>query len=241
MRRLYFALISFAIVVIFGGITLAAVKNHVSAPVNERVMTIGGSVAHGWKDVKGEGYLHRAFQTYQKVTNVKYSFYDRTIVGANGHQLATMYKGDYTKWLTTVHPTVVVISWGLLNDALPKTTYADFAMYLKQEIQTALKYHAVVLIVSPPVTKATYTQYPIQVEKYDKQEQLVVKQLQNPNVYYIDLMNQMKEYLKAHHQTYKPYSHDGWHPNEKGHILAGSLLEKDINKIFGKGPILFKN
>ncbi len=239
-RRLYFTGTVIAIIVIVGGIFVATESHHRSIPVNEKVMTIGGSVAHGWKDVKGEGYLHRALQTYQTATNVFYAYYNRTIVGANGHQLATMYKGDYSKWLTAIHPTVVVLSWGLLNDALPKTTYSKFAYYLKQEIQEALQYHAVVLVVSPPITKAAYTQYPIQEKNYDKQEALVVKSLKNPNVYYIDLLNQMKAYLKAHHQTYKPYEGDGWHPNTRGHILAGNLLEQDILNIFGKGPISFK-
>lgn len=241
LHRFYYAGLVLAALVVTGGIAIAAGKHHIATPaIKERVMAIGGSVAHGWKDVKGEGYLHRAFQTYQKATDVSYTYYDRTIVGANGHQLATMYKGDYSRWLNALHPTIVVISWGLLNDALPKTTYADFAKYLKQEISEALRDHAVVLVVSPPITKATYTQYPVQEEKYDQQEALVVKSLKNPNVYFIDLMNQMKSYLKSHHQTYKLYKGDGWHPNTRGHILAGSLLEKDIYAIFGKGPIVIK-
>ncbi len=239
-RLMYFSTLGTTTLVLVGGIAYAAASVKASAPT-EKVMTIGGSVAHGWKDVKSEGYLHRALQELETATFVPYAFYDRTIVGANGHQLATMYKGDYTKWLNSIHPTVVIISWGLLNDALPKVPYHEFAMYLKQEILEALTYHAVVLVVSPPVTKATYTQYPVQVEKYDTKEHLVVKALNNKNVYFIDLMNQMKGYLKAHHQTYKPYSHDGWHPNEKGHILAGQILEKNLLRLFGKQPIAFKN
>lgn len=221
--------------------SLANITRSKPATSQEKVMIIGGSVAYGWKDIKGEGYLHRAFQSYSRYTNQPYLYFNRAIVGANGHQLATMYKGRYTNWLTTIQPTIVVISWGLLNDALPKTSYSAFAMYLRQEIARALSYHTVVLVVSPPITRATYTQYPVQEVEYNKVEEQVVKSFHNQNVYYIDLLDQMKSYLAMHNQTYKPYEGDGWHPNTRGHILAGQLLAEDLIKLFGKGPITFSN
>lgn len=204
-------------------------------------MTIGGSIAHGWKALHSYGYLQRAFAALTDTTSTRYAYYDRTIVGADGTQLATMYKGRYRQWLEAVKPQIVVISWGLLNDALTKVTQAHFRMYLRQEIQQALSMHAVVFVVTPPVTKATYTQFKVQQPMYVRSEFEVVAQFHNPNVQLFDVFDQMKQYLTSHHQTYKPYMGDGWHPNTAGHILAGKLLYADILEHYKGNPIVFSS
>lgn len=205
-----------------------------------RVMGIGGSIAQGQKDPHKNGYLQRAFSTLSNQTSATYKYYDRAISGANSTQLATLYKGDYSKWMSTIHPQVVVISWGLLNDALPHTPMAAFKDYLNQEISEALATHAVVLVVTPPVTEASYTKVPQQEEEYTQAEIQTVSSLRDKNVYLFDVFHQMKQYLISHHQTIAPYVGDGNHPNTKGHELAGSLLCHDIIKQFGTSPIRFR-
>lgn len=206
---------------------------------SERFMTIGGSVAHGWAAKDNVGYLQRAFQTLSTHTDTLYQYYDRTIVGADGTQLATLYKGDYTKWLDNVKPQIVIISWGLLNDAFTKVTQTHFRFYLNHEIQLALSRHAVVFVVTPPVTKATYTEFKVQQPEYVHTESELVYHLHNPNVRLFNVFRQMEAYLTAHHQTYVPYMGNGWHPNTAGHILAGDLLYQDIIQTYGEHPIHF--
>lgn len=196
------------------------------------VMTIGGSVAHGWKDTVGSGYLPRAFSKLQVATHHDYHVYDRTIVGANSTQLATMYKGDYDKWFESVQPQIVVISWGLLNDAKPSVPYSQFEKYIRQEIGDALHHKAIVFLVTPPVTKASYTEFEKQEFAYARAEVHAARSFHSPNVYVFDVFDQMKSYLRAHNLSYVPYAADGWHPNTAGHILAGELLFVDMHREF---------
>lgn len=208
-----------------------------SSPTVERVMVIGGSVAHGWKAAHNDGYLQRAFQAMSDHTPTHYVYYDRTIVGTDGTQLATLYKGRYSAWLAAIRPQVVVISWGLLNDAYTKVTQVAFRAHLLKETRQALAEHAVVLLVTPPVTKATYTEFRVQQPQYVQSELDVVKIMDSPDVILFNVFAQMKAYLVNHHQTYVPYMGDGWHPNTAGHILAGTLLYQDLRARFGEHPI----
>jgi acyl-CoA thioesterase-1 len=98
----------------------------------------------------------------------------------------------------------------------------------------ALDRHAVVLIVTPPVTKASYTQYRTVEPLYLNNEMQVARSFHSPNVFVFDVFDQMKAYLVAHHQTYVPYMADGWHPNTRGHALAGRLLDQDLLREFGQ-------
>ncbi len=203
------------------------------------VLAIGGSVAHGWKDTTGPGYLARAFQELSLRSKTSYHYIDRTIVGANGLQLATLYKNHYLGWLHSFAPKVVVISWGLLNDALPKTPMSTFDFHIHQEIAEALSIHAVVLMVTPPVTKATYTQFKLQEPRYVRHEIRVAKSFNSPNVVVCDVFDQMRSYIVSHKQSYKMYMGDGWHPNSAGHILAGHLLYNDIIAHYGNKAIAY--
>ncbi|WP_188881370.1 SGNH/GDSL hydrolase family protein [Alicyclobacillus cellulosilyticus] len=206
----------------------------------ERVMTIGGSVAHGWKDSEHLGFLRRAFIELTNHTPTAYQYIDRTIIGANGTQLDTMYKGKYETWLNTDKPQIVVIAWGLLNDARPKTPMDQFLLHLRNEVNEALAHHAVVFIVTPPVTRASYTQYPTAQQAYVDAEVKFVQDLNDPNVYVFDVFDQMKDYLTRTHQTYEPYMGDGWHPNTAGHVLAGRILYQNLIQTFGTQPIVFQ-
>lgn len=199
-----------------------------------RVMTVGGSVAHGWNDPEHSGYLHRAFVTLSRQYGVYYAVYDKTIVGANAEQLQqTLYQGDYEKWLVWYHPNIVVISWGLLNDCLPKTPIAQFDSAIRQEIEEALRAGALVFVVTPPVTKASYTQYLVQEQAYVNAELALVQQLHNPKLYMFDVYDQMKQYIAANQLKYQTFSADGWHPNSAGHQLAASFMVSAIDAAFG--------
>lgn len=205
------------------------------------VVTVGGSVAHGWDDKAGGGFLHRTFQTLNATTSVTYAVYDKTIIGANAVQLQdTLYKGDYEKWLGWFRPNVVLISWGLLNDCLPNTPMPVFQKYLGQEITEALRHKAVVFIVTPPVTRASYTKYKTQEQAYVDKEISLVRSMRNPNVRIFDVYDEMKRYLTTHHQTYMPYMSNGWHPNSAGHALAAQLLVQDISGQYGDQPPKFR-
>jgi hypothetical protein len=212
-----------------------------------KVMTVGGSVAKGWKDDGWEkwkegwygGYLVRAVQELRAVTHLQYTVVDHTIVGANGSQLDTLYAGQYLRWLERDKPDVVAISWGILNDVRPKTPISVFRAKIQEEIRTALSHHAVVFIITPPVTEESYTDYRTQEEIYVQNEVQAAKAFHSPNVYVFDVFHQMKAYLKSHHQTILPYKGNSWHPNKRGHMLAGHILFEDIYRVFHENPVSF--
>lgn len=217
-------------------LSVTKILEHTRAPFVPpvHVMAIGGSIVKGDDDPSGDSYLERAFQSLGAHTHTKYVYFNKAIYGANGTQLATMYKGQYETWLKQIHPGVVVISWGLLNDALPNTAMAAFQNYIRQEIQEALSAKAIVLVVTPPVTEAAVVKYPTQEFRYVVSEMNLVKQLHNPNVVGFDLFDQMLAYLRKHHQTYAMYEGDANHPNRAGHILAGRLLYQDMLNHYGE-------
>jgi lysophospholipase L1-like esterase len=206
----------------------------------ENVLAIGGSMAYGWKDANNDSYIERAFAGLSASTNVNYTYYNHAIVGASTANFITQDEAAYKSWLNTLHPGVVVISFGLLDDMVQKTTPSVFESDLKTEISLALSAHAVVLVVTPPVTYASYTSAAQATSQFITEEKQVVNSFHGQNVKFFDLYDQMLAYLAAHHQTYQPYEGDNWHPNTAGHILAGSMLENDIVTVLGQGPLVYK-
>jgi len=199
-----------------------------------RMMVIGGSVAHGWKAQNNDGYLQRAVKGFAQFTSGRIAYYDRTIVGADGTLMATQYKGAYEKWMKSIKPNVVLISWGLLDDAYAHIAVSQFERFLAIEVDEALRAHAVVLIVTPPVTEASYTQYRVVQPQYIRSEFALVRHLHSPDVRLLDVFDAMKRYLLVHHQTVQMYAGDGWHPNTLGHILAGRILLTEMQKTLGR-------
>lgn len=195
-----------------------------------KVMFVGGSIAKGEGAPNQLGYLQQAFLLLTHHGDVQYSYQDEAISGANGHQLATLYKGQYQQWLSASNPQIVVISWGLLNDALPRTPMVEFKHYLKSEIDLALENRAKVFIVTPPVTEATYRRFPQQEQAYASAEMQLVAHMKNPDVLAFDVFDEMKRYIAVHHQTIRVYTADPNHPNAAGHRLAGRLLYRDIRR-----------
>lgn len=200
-----------------------------------RVMTVGSSVARGWDDPIGGGYLARAFRSFTALGGAYYKVYDRAQPGAGVRKIVS----QYPLWLKSVKPQIVVISWGALDNLHNKTPISVFRQQIHWEIQSALAAHAVVFIVTPPITKASYTEYPTQEPFVLDNEMNVAKNFNSKNVYVFDVFDQMKAYLVAHHQTYVPYMADGWHPNAKGHALAGQILYMDMLREFGSKTVAF--
>ncbi|WP_206918518.1 SGNH/GDSL hydrolase family protein [Alicyclobacillus suci] len=204
----------------------------------EKVMIIGGSMAHGWKDPNDNSYLKRAFASLSDSTNTNWVYDDRTTVG--GSPVSLQKKATLQTWLDKDKPQVVVISWGLLNDVYDKTPMNKFNAAFKDEIKKSLAAHAVVLIVTSPVTKATALYDHDQVEQYIQNEVKDASAFHSKNIYFIDLNSTMSTYMKAHNQTWQMYYGDSWHPNQAGHELGGKLLYNELIQTFGTGPILYK-
>lgn len=203
----------------------------------ETVMVVGGSMAHGWKDPHNDSYLKRAFQSLSQTTNTQYTYVDDTVIGGTAVKLGA---SKFDAELQKAHAQVVVLSWGLLNDVSDKTPMATFQQAIHDEIATALKAHAVVLMVTPPVVEATATVNATAVANYISGEFQVANSFHNPNIDLFNLNAQMATYMEAHGQTWKTYYGDSWHPNQAGHQLAGHLLYNDIIQTLGQTPIQYK-
>lgn len=199
------------------------------------VIIFGSSVADGWVDPTGGGYIRRAFVNYQNASAIPYNVISDAVPGAP----ITLEEGMYQQWIDTQHPQVLVISWGTLDDAHAKTPFSVFDSQVRQQIAMGLAAHAVVLVVTPPVTKASYTTYQVQEPAYLAHELAVAESFHSPNVYVFNVFDQMKQYLDAHNQTYLPYMANSWHPNRHGHKLAGQLLFQDMLVQFGLSGIPF--
>lgn len=235
-RTILLAIIALGTLIVSGrsAMTLANVGQGQGTANAEIVMTVGSSVAEGWVDTQG-GYLVRAFASLGKTTGHPYRVVRRAYAGDYSTKVAP----EYVKWLATVHPQVVVISWGGLDDIEAKTPLPNFRAAVRTEIKEALDQRAVVVVVTSPVTRATYTQFPKSQAQFMNAEMAVARSFKSPNVVVADVFDQMKAYLIAHHQTYVPYMADGWHPNAAGHRLAGQLLFADMRQSFGIKSIQF--
>lgn len=197
-----------------------------------RVMIVGSSVADGWKDDRG-GYLRRAFRALSRIDHREIVFINHAIPGLG----AGVLNRYYPSWLETADSQAVVIAWGGLDDAYEHTPLALFADYIRQEIGQALADNNIVMVITPPVSRASYTQYRTLQPLYLDTEMQVAREFHSPDVYVFNVFGLMKAYLRAHDQTYVPYMADGWHPNARGHKLAGELLLMDMLRHFGTQAI----
>ncbi len=211
--------------------TLVAVPPHTATamavlPVR-RVLLVGGSAANGWLDPHRDSYLQRALTTVHTATGQAFKVSDHTIPGETAVGIGW---ARYQRWVRTVHPDIVILSWGLLNDVHQHTPMSAYDAAMLNEIALARQAGADVLLVTPPVTKASATngwplehQY-MQAEIRDAEFYAV----RDKHVHVIDLFSQMQAALTARGQTYRPYSADWAHPNRAGHRLAGQLLAEDL-------------
>ncbi|GGI96918.1 hypothetical protein GCM10010885_03130 [Alicyclobacillus cellulosilyticus] len=199
-----------------------------------RVLVVGGSVAHGWNDSDG-GFIVRAFEAFGG--DEPFEIVNHSAVGDGPVQYAPKFADD----LRRVAPDVLVIAWGTLDDIYNHTPLSAFSAAIRAEIKQALAHRAVVMLVTPPVTKASYTQYRDEEPLYVAAEVAVAHRFDSPNVYVFDVFHEMQAWLTAHRVSYEAYASDGWHPNALGHALAGELLAHDMAKAFGEGPIQFRS
>lgn len=203
-----------------------------------RVLLLGSSVAHGWKDTpKQGGYLHRSFRALSDVTPAHYTVIDKAVPGKGVMTILD----KYPNWLDTYHPNIVVISWGGLDDLYAKTPMTTFDAQIQWQISLALAHHADVFVITPPVSKASYTTYRASQQDLMDNEMHVAQSFNSPNVFVFNVFDQMKEYLDDHHQTYVPYMGDGWHPNSAGHALAADILLQDMMQQFAEKPPIFRS
>ncbi len=202
-----------------------------------RVAVFGGSIAAGWDDNEG-GYIARALRAMSVYDHVAYTIVKKAVPGMAIGQM----QGEFSSVLAKYRPGLVILSWGGLNDAVNKTPVAVFGQDVSAEISAALAQRAAVLVVTPPVTAAAYLDGRHAVPYlYFAEEMKVARAFHSPNVAVCDVYDEMLQYLEDNHLSYKPFEADGWHPNVKGHALAGRLLTEDLTRQFGSRPITFTN
>ena len=213
------------VVAYFAGPILIQTPQYATIPTYGpyNVVTVGGSVSYGWGDPKGGGYLKRAFRSMSTAEGMPY-----TIIAQEWMPTFT----NYAAHLTQIRPNMVVLAYGLLDDLKAKTTITELRLRIYREIKAALQAGSAVLLTTPVITKATYTEYAGIENRYAQAEIQTARSFHNPHVYVFDLLTQMEAYLKTHHQTYIPYMHDGWHPNAAGHALAARILTADMERSF---------
>ncbi|GEO26927.1 hypothetical protein AAC03nite_27120 [Alicyclobacillus acidoterrestris] len=208
-----------------------------STPSDERVLVIGASVAQGQKDTHTQGgYLRRAFHALNLLSDNHFTVIDKAVPGSTVRSI----RKTYLKWLDTVQPNVVVIAWGGLNDLARHTPFPEIQHEVYWQIDTALKHHAAVILVTSPVSPASYTTYRVAQTHLFNSEVATAKRFHSQNVYIFNVFSQMKSYFSTHHEAYQPYMGDGWHPNAHGHELAAQLFIKDWSNTFGTHPIQFQ-
>lgn len=206
-----------------------------SAGTPTRVLIIGSSVARGWVDKGHGGYLGRAFHQVSKEWGTPFQVYNQAMPGKGCLHIVNR----YPTWLNQIHPQIVVIAWGSLDDlhdATPMTTVED---QVKWEIQSALDAHAVVFLATPLVSGPAYGVYKQSEPDYISHELAAANSFNSPNVYEFDLFDRMKGYIAEHRQDYQMYMHDAWHPNTLGHTLAGQLFAGEIEAKFPSHDIEF--
>ncbi len=206
----------------------------------EAVDVFGGSITYGWVDPTHDSFVQRAVATLAASTGVQYHYHNDAIPGFTAKYYEQKFPGRFGRLIKRDHAQIVVLAWGLENDMNSRRTLDTpqaFATALRQEIVQTLAIHAVALVVTPPVTKQLVTVDHSRVYQYIAAEHQVVNALHSPNVVWVNLYTQMDQFLIAHHQSYKLYEGNAWHPNRAGHILAGHILAQDLTRRFGRRPM----
>lgn len=196
------------------------------------VLVVGGSAAAGWRDATGAGYVSRGLTRYAQRAGLTLRIANRAIPGARVVNRLT--QRDLAGWIRRPAPhRLVVLAWGTLNDLRHHTPAPAMARSLHRQIQTALAAHAVVLVITPPVTRASFEEDRLAEPAAVRQELVVAHSFHSPNVYEANVFGAMKQYLAVHHVTYRRLMAGRWHPNTAGHRLAGTLLAHALLKLWG--------
>lgn len=199
----------------------------------QTVLIIGGSAAKGWHDKTGRGYIERGLDQWH--AGAPFRFENRAVPGAtmNNPKIGA----HYLQWLEAYAPRIVVLSWGLLNDLRAGTPWSQIVSQIRQEALWALAQGAVVFIITPPATTATYGVDKAEENAVVDEEMRAVMSMHNPNVYIFDVLHAEERWLILHHQTIQAYMDGPWDPNTQGHILAGKILAAELRARFPRGAV----
>lgn len=192
------------------------------------VLVIGGSAARGWHDTKGPGYIGRALGYWSRQVGIPVRVENHGVPGAP--TTSPWVAERYPVWLAALHPRVVVLAWGLLNDLQVHTPPREVGVMVQQEINQALEAGAQVWVVTPPATLATYTFGKTQEAAMLSQELAVAKRFPTPLVRTFNVLAPMVQRLHADHQSIMPLMHDRWDPSTQGHRIAGAILGQELRQ-----------
>lgn len=209
----------------------------------ETVDVFGGSMTYGWVDPANDSFVRRAMATFSADTSTVYYYHNYAIPGFTAQLYEKRWPGRYRRIIQRDRPQAVVLAWGLENDMSSRQhdSVRTFGAAMQREIAQALAAHAVVLLVTPPVTMELSTIDRHRVGQYIHEEFRVGASFHSPDVLNVNVYSQMMGYMHMHHQTYRKYYGNSWHPNRAGHILAGHLLSKDLSRHFGEAPIHWRS
>ena len=187
------------------------------------VVIVGGSAAAGWHDATGKGYVVRALDALPNRFNIE----NKAIPGSrviNPHVHA-----HFPQWMSSTRGGLLIIAWGYLNDLRLKTPKQAIINEIHWEITEGLETGHTVLIVSPPATEPTFT-FDAQAEQsvWREVSSMARHDFRRSPVYAFNVMSRMKQYIRSHGQTYKPYMKGEWDPNTRGHRLAARIFTEEL-------------
>lgn len=201
------------------------------------VLIIGGSAAFGWHDKTGQGYVVRGLKAWS-ADPARLRIENRAVPGATVHN--PIIDSGYQGWLDAFSPQIVVIAWGLLNDLRVGIPWSTVLGQLRQWMVEALAAKAVVFVVTPPATQATYTVDRSTEQAIVSRELAMARGLENSNVLIFNVLTAEEKWLVQHHMTYAPLMDGPWDPNTEGHIVAGRILTELLKAKRPDGVVRFQ-
>ena len=195
------------------------------------VLIVGGSAAAGWRDAAGHGYVRRGLGQYARRAGLRLTITNRAIPGARVVSGRT--RRHLAGWIRQLgRHALAVLAWGTLNDLAHHTPRTAMGEALARQIRTALAARAVVLVVTPAVTRASYREDRTREPAAVRQEIQVARRFPPSDVYVANVFSAMKQYLRVHHLAYGGLMAGHWHPNAAGHRLAAALLADALGRLW---------
>ncbi|MGC8487913.1 MAG: SGNH/GDSL hydrolase family protein [Clostridia bacterium] len=200
-----------------------------TAAVPVPVLIVGGSAAVGWVDDTGLGYVERGFLRYGEQAKMDFTFTNHAIPGARVVNPLVAHR--YAGWVSATGPGgMVVLAWGLLNDLRLKTPLPAVKRRIRQQIRVALGHSDLVILVTPPATRATFERERPTERRMVRAEIEAARTFHSRRVYIADVFDRETAYLVAHHLAYRRYMAGRWDPNTRGHALAGRILGRELRE-----------
>ena len=190
-------------------------------------VVVGGSAAAGWTDPEGPGYVVRGLNKYARTIHVTLTISNHSVVGAPATDPAVAKR--YPAWMQKTKGGLAVIAWGYLNGARLHVPPAQVVKSVRREILQALGTDHTVLLVSPPATDAGLTFERAPQRTLWTHVVSMVRGLNNPHVYILDVMDAMTKSMRRHNQPVVVYS-DKWDPSMEGHLKAAQILSHELER-----------